>query len=79
MSIIAATNSSGALFEATHGRRTGLLRRALNAIIESRRSAAERRIGAYLDQLGDERLHAMGLSAAEIASVRARRWRGRLS
>jgi uncharacterized protein YjiS (DUF1127 family) len=48
-------------------------------MIEARTRAAERRVAFHLEGLSEERLAALGLTTAEIATIRARRWRGRTS
>jgi len=79
MSTISMTNSSGALFEAERQRRAGRLARLFRRMIEARTRAAERRVAFHLEALSDERLADLGLTAADIATIRARRWRGRTS
>jgi uncharacterized protein YjiS (DUF1127 family) len=79
MSIITAANSPGAAFGSAEDRRPGLLSRVFHAILESRRLSAERKVGAHLDAFSDAHLSDIGLSAAEIESIRAGRWRGRTS
>jgi uncharacterized protein YjiS (DUF1127 family) len=77
MSTITITNSSEALLGTSRPRRAGLLARVYGRMIEARTRAAERRIAFHLEGLSDQRLADLGLTAAEIATLRARRWRGR--
>jgi uncharacterized protein YjiS (DUF1127 family) len=77
MSTITVTNSPGAAFHAEKDRRAGLLRRVFQGIIESRRMSSERKVGAHLEGLSDTHLFDLGLSAAEIETIRAGRWHGR--
>jgi len=79
MSITTAAGSPEAIFGAEQDHRPGLLRRVFNGILESRRLSAERTVGAHLDGLSDAHLSDIGLSAAEIESIRAGRWRSRTS
>jgi hypothetical protein len=51
----------------------GPARRLLERLIEARSRQAERRIGEVLTAMSDERLRALGLSGAAIASLGATR------
>jgi hypothetical protein len=79
MSTISIANSSQALLGTGKQRRDGVLGRLLRRMIEARTRAAERRVAFHLEGLSEERLAALGLTTAEIATIRARRWRGRTS
>jgi hypothetical protein len=53
------------------GPQTGLLRRALDKMLEARHREVQRRIASYLQGLDDDRLARLGFSEAEIALIRA--------
>lgn len=67
MSTITVADTASALSNGPHAR---LLRRVLDAIIESKTREAQRRTASHLAAMGDQPLADLGFSGAEIRSIR---------